>query len=431
MALKYPTPRPKSTSEEHDRLHDVDSSTDHAAANEENFGKYVRANPDTGAIEFSTVDSFVEEDVISNVVAGGIKPLDVIEEGTNLTTFVQRLLTTVYDPTITEANPTLSGGTNQEIGTIYDAPLTFNFSTNVQRGVIIGAMSGGIWNPSAFQNYRTGAATKYVIEGEDLGLNNVGSTKNRYIVLGQNRFTGRVEHTQGAQPLKSDGSNFSSPLPAGSITRNRDIQGQRKAFWDSRNYHFRTFEMFWSQSGNGLTIVPWELGDHTQVLTPGTKIILSDGMTHVSEYPCERIVSGSFYDTSGPSAGRTRINLTTPQPGSSRRLDIAIPSKVEQIRGLSQSMLNPVKWASGNPSFTINLTTGDIIVIFSYPSTLGDVSSVLHREASNAEIKDVFTKVSPNIQVGGVNNFSPVDYNTYYYIPSIPFVANEHLDIFI
>ncbi len=38
--------------ETHQRLHAMDSEADHAAANEEDYGKFLRANPDTGKIEF-------------------------------------------------------------------------------------------------------------------------------------------------------------------------------------------------------------------------------------------------------------------------------------------------------------------------------------------------------------------------------------------
>ncbi len=36
----------------HDRLHAMDSAEDHAAASEEDYGKFIRANPDTGKIEY-------------------------------------------------------------------------------------------------------------------------------------------------------------------------------------------------------------------------------------------------------------------------------------------------------------------------------------------------------------------------------------------
>ena len=42
-------------SDVHARTHEMDSIADHLAAVAANFGKYVRANPSTGAIEFSTI----------------------------------------------------------------------------------------------------------------------------------------------------------------------------------------------------------------------------------------------------------------------------------------------------------------------------------------------------------------------------------------
>ena len=37
----------------HDRLHDIDSEDDHAPATGDDKGKWIRANPDTGAIEYT------------------------------------------------------------------------------------------------------------------------------------------------------------------------------------------------------------------------------------------------------------------------------------------------------------------------------------------------------------------------------------------
>ncbi len=50
----------------HTRLHSMDSSSDHAAAGASDYGKYVRANPSTGAIEFAAVSGSTDTAAMAN-----------------------------------------------------------------------------------------------------------------------------------------------------------------------------------------------------------------------------------------------------------------------------------------------------------------------------------------------------------------------------
>lgn len=61
--------------------------------------------------------------------------------------------------------------------------------------------------------------------------------------------------------------------------------------------------------------------------------------------------------------------------------------------------------------FTITLPVGAKYVIFAYPSSLGEVSSVKDVNGLNAEIASAFNKEV--CKIGGVNNYNPIDYNVY------------------
>jgi hypothetical protein len=87
------------------------------------------------------------------------------------------------------------------------------------------------------------------------------------------------------------------------------------------------------------------------------------------------------------------------------------------IRSLAHGVLNP---ANGT-SFTINIPAGSTSVVFAYPDTLRDVSTVKYVEGLNAEVKGVFTKTS--VSVEGANGYTAIGYKVYKYTPAEPFPA--------
>lgn len=86
----------------------------------------------------------------------------------------------------------------------------------------------------------------------------------------------------------------------------------------------------------------------------------------------------------------------------------------DQVRALTS-----VKNVKKGSTFTIQVPVGANKVVIAYPSTLGEVASVLFVESMNAEIVSVFNKT--NIQIEGANGYSSTEYNVYQYVPSVPF----------
>ncbi|NPV12866.1 MAG: hypothetical protein HPY57_13930 [Ignavibacteria bacterium] len=95
------------------------------------------------------------------------------------------------------------------------------------------------------------------------------------------------------------------------------------------------------------------------------------------------------------------------------------------IRALSGSILGPVNGST----FTINIPSGAWNVVFAYPSTLQNVTSVKYVEGLNAEIKDIFTQTTVSVQ--GANGYSAINYKVYIYTPVEPFSTTATYNVTI
>lgn len=163
------------------------------------------------------------------VSAGSIAAGDTLDAGTDFEGFVRRLVLKTFYPTF--INPSLTLNTslaaNVEAGTLANVTLTAAFNL----GQIRGALVGGLWNETAIQAPRAGAATDYTIDGTANGTNNSLNRADYQVTDGANTWSASVDYAQGAQPLDSDGQPFGAPLDAGTLNATRTIQGRRNAFF--------------------------------------------------------------------------------------------------------------------------------------------------------------------------------------------------------
>ena len=86
----------------------------------------------------------------------------------------------------------------------------------------------------------------------------------------------------------------------------------------------------------------------------------------------------------------------------------------DQVRALTS-----VKNVKKGSTFTIQVPVGANKVVIAFPSTLGELKSVIFKESMNAEIASVFNKTTT--QVEGANAYTSTEYNIYQYIPATPF----------
>lgn len=124
------------------------------------------------------------------------------------------------------------------------------------------------------------------------------------------------------------------------------------------------------------------------------KVVVSDGiLTDATKTSTFSFVRNGFYGTDTDAT-----ELTTS----------------DQVRALTS-----VKNVKKGSTFTIQVPVGANKVVIAYPSTLGDLKSVIFKESMNAEIASVFNKTA--IQVEGANAYTSTEYNVYQYVPATPF----------
>jgi hypothetical protein len=60
-------------------------------------------------------------------------------------------------------------------------------------------------------------------------------------------------------------------------------------------------------------------------------------------------------------------------------------------------------------------------VSIAYPDSRGNlISAVADKPFANTDVLPEFVSNVTTVQVGGVNNFSPVNYRVYHWIPTVP-----------
>ena len=116
--------------------------------------------------------------------------------------------------------------------------------------------------------------------------------------------------------------------------------------------------------------------------------------------PVVKIAAGSATKTSGAITGYRNTFYGT----------VAEKAEVTStiIRGLSGK--SNAAWSNGK-SFIVNIPVGAVRVIFAYPATLQDVSSVKDVNGLNAEIKSAFTKSA--VTVAGAGADAGIEYKVY------------------
>lgn len=148
---------------------------------------------------------------------------DVIDEGTSYETIFRGMLSKTYYPTLTNpsASLTYSANTLMKVG-----------ATITARAATV-ALNRGSINPAyGTSGYRSGAATGYKLvstgaatnidESNSTGSFNVPAlTRN---TKGNIVLTGTASYSAGEQPKDSDGANYNSPLPAGSVSSSKTIE---------------------------------------------------------------------------------------------------------------------------------------------------------------------------------------------------------------
>ena len=179
--------------------------------------------------------STLSEDLTATVTVGGVTSGTTFHQGDELETVVRNILSPTLYPTLTNPSASMSatGAKLLEKG----APLASTFTITFNRGSI---------NPAyGTSGYRSGAATNYTLDGTTQTTNTFAITVSE----SKTSYQGSVAYAQGEQPKDSNGGNYSTPLPAGSVNTN------------TINYEF--VDAMWSNSSNIATIAKMSLVSKT------------------------------------------------------------------------------------------------------------------------------------------------------------------------
>lgn len=112
-----------------------------------------------------------------------------------------------------------------------------------------------------------------------------------------------------------------------------------------------------------------------------------------------KIAAGSATETSGAITGYRNTFYGT------------VTEKAEVTSTIIRGLTKSNKALSNGSSFTVTIPVGAVRVIFAYPATLQDVSSVKDVNGLNAEIKSAFTKSS--VTVAGAGADAGIAYKVY------------------
>lgn len=260
--------------------------------------------------------------VTADLTVGSIDAGDVVPVGTSLQEFIEQLIIKTFYPTYVAPSTTLTSN----LASIVESGTTgITLTVDLNKGSIVGKSVGGIWQPSLFQDYRSGSATNYIINGDDNGVTNSKTFSMIAIQDGVNTFDSITTYGEGPQPVDSKGFNYETALATGALSATVNVTGARKAFYG----------------------------------------VDSTGTTSAS------------------------------------------------IRSLGSSTApNVAKGAT----FSINIPAGTTSIVFAYPISLGDVTSVKYVEGLNAEVKNNF--IQTVVSVEGANNYTAIDYYVYRYAPT-------------
>ena len=173
----------------------------------------------------------------------------------------------------------------------------------------------------------------------------------------------------------------------------------------------------------GITATSWEISDtagNTADTASGSfaDVVVTDNtnykITAKANYGAGAVAVDNLGDTSRPeikiaagSATKTSGAIT----GYRNTFYGTVTEKAEVTSTIIRGLTKSNKALANGSSFDITIPVGAVRVIFAYPATLQDVSSVKDVNGLNAEIKSAFTKSS--VTVAGTGADTGITYKVY------------------
>lgn len=198
----------------------------------EDVNKYLKSDGTWAEVQGGTGgDPVAKYDYTTNIAVGGIPVGTEISSTDLLADIVKQMLVTVYYPTFTAPSASLTYSVNNyvKVG-----------STVTARTATVGYNAGAITLQGVKQADRGGAATNYAIatSGADTEYSDSSISSGSFNVPALTRatkgaitITGTANYAQGPQPKDSTGADYSTPLPAGSVTATKTFNFIQPFYW--------------------------------------------------------------------------------------------------------------------------------------------------------------------------------------------------------
>lgn len=173
----------------------------------------------------------------------------------------------------------------------------------------------------------------------------------------------------------------------------------------------------------GITATSWEISDtagNTADTASGSfaDVVVTDNtnykITAKANYGAGAVAVDNLGATSSPEvkiAAGSATNVSGAITGYRNTFYGTVTEKAEVTSTIIRGLTKSNKALSNGSSFTVTIPVGAVRVIFAYPATLQDVSSVKDVNGLNAEIKSAFTKSS--VTVAGAGADAGIAYKVY------------------
>ncbi len=173
----------------------------------------------------------------------------------------------------------------------------------------------------------------------------------------------------------------------------------------------------------GITATSWEISDtagNTADTASGSfaDVVVTDNtnykITAKANYGAGAVAVDNLGATSSPEikiAAGSATNTSGAITGYRNTFYGTVTEKAEVTSTIIRGLTKSNKALSNGSSFTVTIPVGAVRVIFAYPATLQDVSSVKDVNGLNAEIKSAFTKSS--VTVAGAGADAGIAYKVY------------------
>ncbi len=355
-----------------------------------------QASATSGNIATFAADGSVVDSGVSAANAGAV----AVYEGTSITAAVGDATPSNGDYCIVSTNIDENGTAVERTAYVYDGSNWHAFTGNVSADNVY--FASDLSTTVSIGNITVGSSGQETIAAAGKSLVDVLNTilvEEKYPTTTQPNVTISASNNKAYEVGNTVTPSYVGAITTGSYTYG-PATGVVATDWSATNN--TTAEALATQTGSFAEIV---VGDTTSYkitvsanYTAGTTPVTNVG----NDYPSGQIVAGTDSATTSTAISGYRCGFY----GTGTDNAVEITNTV--IRALAGKTTSA---PTAGTVWSISLPVGTTRVIFAYPATLRDVSSVVHVGGMNAVVTTAFTCTT--LDVSGANSYTPISYKVW------------------